>query len=194
MSPLKKDIRREYLQQRIAMSLEKATMLNARLLEQCKQLDYTNVQYIHIFLPISGKLEADTYGIVQWLRETLPQLHLVISRSDLSSGEMLHYLWEESTEIASNHFGIPEPVNGRLITPDQLDLIFVPLLAFDERGHRVGYGKGMYDLFLSQCRPSAQKVGLSFFEPVPVIEDTYDGDVALDIVLTPDHIYHFTTK
>ncbi|UYQ95276.1 5-formyltetrahydrofolate cyclo-ligase [Chitinophaga horti] len=194
MSALKKDIRKQYLQKRIDLLPETAKMLNGRLVEQCKQLDYTGVQYIHIFLPIAGKLEADTYGIVNWLREAQPQAHLVISRSDLSNGQMLHYLWEESTEIALNRFGIPEPVNGRLITPDQLDLVFVPLLAFDKKGHRVGYGKGMYDLFLSQCRPAARKVGLSLFEPVPLIEDTYEGDITMNTVVTPDHIYQFTTK
>ena len=43
-------------------------------------------------------------------------------------------------------------------------MVFVPLLAFDKAGNRVGYGKGFYDLFLSECRQDVIKVGLSFFE------------------------------
>lgn len=192
MSALKKDLRKTFLQKRLELLPETAAMLNTRLLEQCKLLDYTGVQYLHIYLPIAGKLEIDTYAIVQWLKEMQPQIHLVISRSDLSNGHMLHYLWEDTTEITANRFGIPEPAGGQLIEPEQLDLIFVPLLAFDKNGHRVGYGKGMYDLFLRQCRPAARKTGLSFFGPVPEIEDTYEGDITMDTVITPDHIFNFT--
>lgn len=192
MSALKKDIRKRYLEKRISLTPDTAAMLSARLLEQCKQLDYTGVQYIHLFLPITGKLEVDTYGLVAWLREARSDVHIVISRSDLSSGSMLHYLWEADTEIIASRYGIPEPVTGKPVSPGQLDLVFVPLLAFDRKGHRVGYGKGMYDQFLRQCRPAVRKIGLSLFGPEPEIEDTYEGDVTMDTVVTPDHIFQFS--
>jgi 5-formyltetrahydrofolate cyclo-ligase len=70
----------------------------------------------------------------------------------------------------------------------------VPLLAFDKAGHRVGYGKGMYDRFLQQCRPDTHTIGLSLFEPVNMITDIDPRDVPLHTVVTPDTIYHFSKK
>ena len=72
-----------------------------------------------------------------------------------------------------------------------IDVVFVPLLAFDKLGHRVGYGKGFYDKFLRGCRPKIIKIGLSFFEIEKPIEDTHLNDVNLDYCVTPKHIYMF---
>ena len=45
---------------------------------------------------------------------------------------------------------------------DQIDVVFVPLLIFDKQGHRIGYGKGYYDRFLSKCKKDTIKVGLAW--------------------------------
>jgi len=70
-------------------------------------------------------------------------------------------------------------------------VVFIPLLAFDEEGHRVGYGKGFYDSFLAECKPETLKIGLSFFEAETKIEDVFDGDMALDYCVTPKQVYRF---
>ena len=75
--------------------------------------------------------------------------------------------------------------------PNTIEVVFVPLLAFDKKGHRVGYGKGYYDKFLSHCAPSTIKVGLTFFTPVVKIKDIETTDMALDYVISPDRIYSF---
>ncbi len=72
-----------------------------------------------------------------------------------------------------------------------IDWVLVPLLAFDRRGHRVGYGKGFYDRFLAGCRSDARKIGLSLFAPVVAIDDIGSQDVALDAVVTPDRVWTF---
>jgi 5-formyltetrahydrofolate cyclo-ligase len=76
------------------------------------------------------------------------------------------------------------------IEASKLEVIFVPLLAFDKVGHRVGYGKGFYDGFLKNC-PNAVKIGLSFFEADEKIKDIHPDDIALDYCLTPNQIYQF---
>ena len=188
----KKDIRREFLEKRLNLPDEQITTLNAQLLDQCRLLDFSFYKLAHIFLPIREKKEVDTHALVDWARDVYPHLHWVLSRSDISSSSMLHYLWEKNTQLINNKYGIPEPAGGTLIAPSDLDLVFVPLLAFDEAGHRVGYGKGMYDRFLELCRPDVTTIGLSLFAPVAAIADTGAWDVPLDIVVTPERIYHFT--
>lgn len=168
-----------------------AEALNARILENCRQLDYTGIRLIHVFLPITEKTEVNTWPLIEWLREAYPGLQWALSRADLTSGAMEHFMWDRLSLLVKNKYGIPEPAGGIPVQPDAIDLVFVPLLAFDKAGHRVGYGKGMYDRFLKQCRPNARTIGLSLFEPLQAI-DTDATDVALQTVVTPEAIYHFS--
>ncbi|SKC94733.1 5-formyltetrahydrofolate cyclo-ligase [Chitinophaga ginsengisegetis] len=187
----KKDIRKHFLELRLNLDEPTALALNEQLLANARQLDYSNVRKAHIFLPISEKKEVDTWPLVKWGRAQWPEMEWVLSRSDMKTGEMNHYLWKINTILVKNKFGIPEPDHGEEVPPENIDLVFVPLLAFDRHGQRVGYGKGMYDRFLKQCRPDVRTIGLSLFEPVLQIEDADSWDVPLHTVVTPDHIYQF---
>ena len=78
---------------------------------------------------------------------------VVISKSDFETRKMTHFLLTDNTRIKKNKYNIPEPVDGIEVPTAKIDVVFVPLLAFDKQGHRVGYGKGFYDIFLSECKP-----------------------------------------
>lgn len=95
------------------------------------------------------------------------------------------------SSTASNQYGISEPINGTIVEPLEIDIVFVPLLAFDESGYRVGYGKGYYDRFLSRCRKDILKIGFTFFEAEPAIEDIDNYDVPLNLCITPLNVYEF---
>ena len=69
----------------------------------------------------------------------------------------------EDVILKENKYGIPEPINGIQINSDIIDVVFVPLLAYDSKGNRVGYGKGFYDRFLENLGSKTIKIGLSFF-------------------------------
>ncbi|NLR69087.1 5-formyltetrahydrofolate cyclo-ligase [Chitinophaga varians] len=187
----KKDIRKHFLEQRLNLPDATAADLNERLLAHARQLDYQGVRYLHLFLPISEKKEVDTWPLAQWLRQQHPDIQLVLPKADMKTGDMLHYAWHVNTVLVKNRFGIPEPENGDPVLPETVDLVMVPLLAFDQQGQRVGYGKGMYDRFLKQCRPDVRTVGLSLFGPIEGISDADPWDVPLQTVVTPDFIYHF---
>ncbi|WP_158618169.1 5-formyltetrahydrofolate cyclo-ligase [Chitinophaga lutea] len=192
MTFTKKDIRKAYLARRLELADEEAARLNAALLRHCRELHLGSPVYVHLFLPITAKKEVDTYPLAEWLRSTYPGVQLVLSRSYLATGNMQHYLWDERTRLVHNAYGIPEPESGRIVAPKEIDVVFVPMLAFDEAGHRVGYGKGMYDEFLQQCRKDVKAIGLSLFPPLPeLIEDAYEGDVPMNIVVTPTQVYYF---
>ena len=87
--------------------------------------------------------------------------------------------------------GIPEPVDGLEVPASKLDVVFVPLLAFDKKGHRVGYGGGFYDRFLKSCKKDVLKIGLSFFLPELEIEDIHSDDIPLDFCVTPGEVFRF---
>jgi 5-formyltetrahydrofolate cyclo-ligase len=73
----------------------------------------------------------------------------------------LHAINADS-ELVESAFSVREPREDAPLVPfDQVDLVLVPGLAFDERGHRLGYGKGFYDRLLPQL-PNALRIGLAF--------------------------------
>ena len=192
MTFTKKDIRKDYLARRLALGEDEAARLSALLLERCKELHLGSPVFVHLFLPITAKKEVDTYPLAAWLKSSYPGVQLVLSRSYLATGNMQHFRWDEHTRLVQNAYGIPEPESGSWVAPKDIDVVFVPMLAFDEAGHRVGYGKGMYDEFLGQCREDVKAIGLSLFPPLPeLIEDAYEGDVPMDIVVTPMQVFYF---
>lgn len=109
----------------------------------------------------------------------------------MNGDQLINYFLEDGNQIKENQWNIPEPQFGEITAAEKIDLVIVPLLAFDLKGNRVGYGKGYYDRFLKQCRPDCKKVGLSFFEPVQKIIDVDDYDVKLTQCITPEKSFVF---
>lgn len=145
--------------------------------------------YFHVFLPIVEHKEVNTEFILHLLAGK--DKEIVISKSDFETREMTHFLLTDNTKIKKNEYNIPEPLDGLEVPSSKIDVVFVPLLAFDTFGNRVGYGKGFYDKFLSECKPETIKIGLSFFEAETEIIDVFEGDVKLDYCITPKKIYKF---
>ena len=116
---------------------------------------------------------------------------ILISKSDFESRKMTHYLLTDGTKIRKNKYNIPEPVDGIEVPDSKIEVVFVPLLAFDKKGQRVGYGKGFYDRFLAQCKPEVITVGLSFFEAEKEITDVDENDFTLNFCVTPSQTYKF---
>jgi 5-formyltetrahydrofolate cyclo-ligase len=148
-------------------------------------------QWLHLFLPISQQHEPDTWAIVRKIwGENLPtRLAVPVVQPD---GQTLrHFELTPETKLTANRWGIPEPVGASEVPPAAFDAVLVPLLAFDELGQRVGYGKGFYDRFLAQCRPDALRIGVSLEPPVARITDAWPGDVRLHACLTPEQLWQF---
>lgn len=145
---------------------------------------------VSLFLSITNKKEVNTSLI---LRELLDDnCRIAVPKSNFSTSEIEHFLYEGEEQLETNKYGIPEPQYGTVVNPGDFDIVFVPLLCFDEKGYRVGYGKGFYDRFLSQCKKECMIIGLSFFEALEEeIEGLHENDVPLQYCVTPHHLYHF---
>jgi 5-formyltetrahydrofolate cyclo-ligase len=102
-----------------------------------------------------------------------------------------HFYFEGLHQLTTNTWGIQEPKQGIPTEIEKIDLVLVPLLAFDNHGHRVGYGKGYYDKFLAACRPDCKKIGLSLFASEEKIDDVHTKDISLDSCITPMGIIEF---
>lgn len=152
-------------------------------------VDLARVRSLHTFIRIQKFNEIDTSNIYFRVWRDHPNIRTFAPKADRNSGHMEAVEFFSTTEFSENEWGIKEPIAGAAAVPAVMDMVLVPLLCFDVEGHRVGYGKGFYDRFLKECRPDCVKVGLSFFPPVERIDDVHDGDVRLDLCVTPDRVY-----
>uniref|UniRef100_UPI00404AA692 5-formyltetrahydrofolate cyclo-ligase n=1 Tax=Flavobacterium sp. TaxID=239 RepID=UPI00404AA692 len=185
----KKELRDKYKKLRASLSEEQIAQNSLEIANQVLKLPIWDKTYYHIFLPIVRLKEIDTELIIQILMGK--DQEIVIAKSDFETFSMQHFLLTDNTKIEINTWGIPEPVNGLKVPVSNIDVVFVPVLAFDQSGNRVGYGKGFYDRFLAECRPDVLKIGLSFFEPEAFVAEISDNDIKLDYCVTMDEIYRF---
>ena len=185
----KAEIRKVESARRKKLSLEEVIHLSEKLLHQFTLLDFRTIHTLHIFLPIEEKNEPDTFMLIRWLAEKHPQIRIIVPKADFTTSLMTHHPYRGEEDLQKNLFNILEPLLDEQYL-GKIDMVLVPLLAFDQRGYRVGYGKGFYDRFLEGL--DALKVGVSLFESVDTIADIHENDQHLDLCLTPGKIIYFT--
>ncbi|SFQ75213.1 5-formyltetrahydrofolate cyclo-ligase [Flavobacterium akiainvivens] len=185
----KKELRTHYKALRQVLTLNEIEQKSLAIANRLLGLDIWNKTYYHLFLSMENQKEVHTDVVLNILAGK--DKEVVVSRSDFETCTMVHYLLTDNTKLALSTYGIPEPVDGLEVPSAKMDVVFVPLLAFDIKGHRVGYGKGFYDRFLNECRPDVIRVGLSFFEAAEGEIPHNDTDIALDFCVTPERVYAF---
>lgn len=185
----KKEARNKYKEARNKLTSEAIETKSLAIANQLLRMEIWDKLYFHLFLTIEELKEINTEYILQILagkdKET------ILSKCDFDTLEMTHYLLTDATKIKKNCYNIPEPIDGIEVPVAKIDVVFVPLLAYDKKGNRVGYGKGFYDMFLSKCSSGTLKIGLSFFPPEEKIEDVSSNDIKLDFCVTPNGIIAF---
>lgn len=185
----KKQLRKQFLALRNTLSATQRSDLSLKIYAQFMDLIEGKSKVIHTFLPIEDKQEIDTWPIVRQLWEQGREV--VVPVMELESDVLLTNRLTQNSIIVNNKWGVPEPRDSEIIDDQQIDLVIAPLIAFDELGYRVGYGKGYYDRFLSSLPDLPTIVGLSFFPPVPIIEDVTSHDIKMDYCITPEKIFRF---
>lgn len=187
----KVEARNFFKKQRLALTNYQVNVAQDLLLIRFQEMNLPYLHFVHAYLPIYAHNEPDPAPLLDWLRFTDPGIQVVYPRINPEDYSMQHILQQEDTFFEVNQYGIPEPIEGKQIESALLDLVIVPLLGFDQKGNRVGYGKGYYDRFLAKCKEDVIKVGLSFLSPIECIEDVDFFDKKLDFCITPDCVYAF---
>jgi 5-formyltetrahydrofolate cyclo-ligase len=185
----KKELRAKYKALRRQFTTETLEDQSMAIANRLLSMDIWEHTYFHLFLTIEEQKEVDTEFILQILAGR--DKEVVVSKSHFDTIEMTHYLLTDNTTFQKSEYNIYEPVDGIEVPTTKIEVVFVPLLAYDVKGNRVGYGKGFYDAFLSRCKQDVVKIGLSFFEPEQEITDVFDTDIRLDYCVTPMTVYSF---
>ncbi|MAT92570.1 MAG: 5-formyltetrahydrofolate cyclo-ligase [Halioglobus sp.] len=176
----KAELRRLMRQRRRDLDAGRQARAAEALAQRVEQLDaWRHCARLALYLPADG--EIATAGIALRARARAMQLFLPVLAAD---GRLDFALWQAQATLRPNRLNIPEPPPGAArCTPDQLDILCLPLVAWDRRGGRLGMGGGFYDRSLAgAARPLLVGLAHSCQEVEQVPRD--DWDIELDYVAT----------
>lgn len=190
-SMLKKEARKLYKEKRKAIIHSQKEKWDDLILIQFQTLNLPFIETLFSYVAMESHNEIDPENIIRFLKFTNPELITAYPVCDLNDNTMKAVAACDDDEFTLNQFGTLEPCGNEELNTQDIDLIIVPLLCFDKKGYRVGYGKGFYDKFLAKCREDVIKIGLSYFKPINEITDRDEFDVALDYCVTPNQVFSF---
>jgi 5-formyltetrahydrofolate cyclo-ligase len=126
---------------------------------------------VHLYLSIPQSSEVSTVPLIERLHAMGKPLSVPVVRDDA----LISSLYRKGDALRTASFGQPEPVEVLPVEDEKIDIVLMPLLAFDGNGYRIGYGKGFYDRFLGNLSKRGifpLRIGLAFsaqmVERVPV--------------------------
>ncbi|MBO9489000.1 5-formyltetrahydrofolate cyclo-ligase [Endozoicomonas sp. G2_1] len=184
----RKSLRAEIKLRRESLSTLQQQQAEQQLVKKLSQHSaVTEAKHIAIYLSHKGELQ--TQAFIQWCLQHQKHIYLPVIHP-FCPGHLLFLRYNQDTEMVANHYGILEPkLKVKNVKPlPELDLILTPLVAFDDKGNRLGMGGGFYDRTLAACEqlPQAPKViGLAHdcqqVESIP----TESWDIPLSEIITP---------
>ncbi|HEY9363785.1 MAG TPA: 5-formyltetrahydrofolate cyclo-ligase [Chitinophagaceae bacterium] len=161
------------------------------LLINFQSLEWPFIDCLFSFWPIEENNEPNTHLFTEFLRFRNPELEVLYPKSDFEKKVMHAVATDADTPFEKHEYNIYEPHSDQVISPQKIDMVFVPMIVCDQQGARVGYGKGFYDRYLKKCRKDCIKIGFSYFEPIDKVDDANEFDVPLDLCVTPQNVYVF---
>jgi 5-formyltetrahydrofolate cyclo-ligase len=179
----KKGLRKYVLAYRQMLAPAEYERRNRFICQKVREYVYSGSYHaLHVFLPILRNKEPDLRGIFDEL--WADHIRLFTSVTDFKEKEMRHYEIHPSTKYVEGALGIPVPIEAPEVDIHEVDIVFVPLLMIDKRGHRLGYGGGYYDRLLKNF--GGHSVGISLSSPVDYLHvDPWDRPVDKTIFYTP---------
>jgi 5-formyltetrahydrofolate cyclo-ligase len=187
----KQALRTRFRNSRRALKGQARTLLDQRIRQHlADRVEHQSPEWVGAYLSFDG--EPDIEPALMALRERGFRIALpVLSSSDFKT--MTLHAWTQDTPLVDNRFGIPEPVSGERIALQHIDLLLLPLVAYDRDGTRLGVGGGFYDRLLATgspgCRPHLTGVAYSL-QQAPALPRE-DWDVPLHAVINENGWFSF---
>ena len=186
----KNELRQDYRQLRKQLSGDEVNDLSRKITTKLGTWleGQEGLTHFHLFFPIAKFNEVNTFYIKQLLEQQ--DKTLLTSQVNREANRLETLLLPLEAAFFLDEWGIPVPQESVRVTTTKIQVVFVPLLAYDKSGHRLGFGKGFYDRFLASLEQPVLKLGLSFFAPEEVIP-VESHDIPLDFCITPEQILKF---
>ena len=175
---LKKELRALVRQHKQQFTQQQLGELSLSIIARIKPL-LRDAQTIVAYYSLND--EVCTHSLIDELLAAGKTVYLpkVVSDEEMV---LCHYTGPNSLQQGA--FGIMEPVGAPISTNTTIDVVLVPGMAFDDKGHRLGRGKGYYDRFLSTlANPRPRLIGVCFdFQKVDFVP-TEPCDISVDVVV-----------
>ena len=177
----KSQIRKIILKKRLNFNFKKKNINYLNLIKLIKTVSKN--KKIGLYYPIGS--EVSTIDIISHLRKKKYIISLPVLEK---KSKMSFYEWKEKSPLKINNFGIPEPARFKKITPSTL---IIPMVAFDTKLNRLGYGGGFYDRFINKLEKNKKilKIGLALscqkINKVP----TNKFDKKMNYIITENKVY-----
>lgn len=193
ITSLRNTLRRDFRLRRNNMTRQEQNSSAIKLLAKLKSCTWLNeAKKVALYMTNDGELDTQALITHYWQQDAriyLPVLH------PFAHGHLLFLEYTEATPMRANHYGILEPQLdcSKICPAAQLDVLFTPLVAFDEDGNRLGMGGGFYDrtlLGLSNNSTTQTKiVGLAHEHQKTQDLPKQAWDIPLPYILTPSKLY-----
>lgn len=190
MKSLKKDLRIRMIQKRDALP-EETRREYSRVITHCVLAQKEVQEARGVFCFVGFGSEPDTTELIHQFLQDGKKVYVPKTEKGNPVMEMAEIL--SLAELEPGHYGIlsPKADHARWGTRDDVQVVIVPGVLFDNRGYRIGYGAGFYDRFLAgEEAPFKLAIGYSFqvVESVP----THSLDVPVDAFVSEMGIRRFT--
>jgi len=179
-------LRRDVLCLRRQMSVTERKIKSARIAEKVLQQDEVK-QAQTILLYASFESEVDTFGLIKTLKSQQKRVILPVVQN---SGFKLVELTKQPEEMKPGKWGIPEPEVNQdvIVSTAEINLVIVPGVAFDEKLHRLGRGKGFYDALLADISADIRKFAIAFDCQIVKEIPTTCNDMPVDRLITESRV------
>lgn len=178
-------IRNKILNIRNSLSEDECMMKSAAILKRLYGLDaflraykvgmYASIGSEVITYPLIGRAQILDKGVA------FPEV------TDKDKSEMIFKYIMKVSDLKKGYMSIPEPKDSKIVM-EHPDVLIIPLVAFDDKLNRVGYGKGFYDRYLSS-HPEIVKIGLAYECQKAEEIDFSENDVKCDFIITEERVY-----
>jgi 5-formyltetrahydrofolate cyclo-ligase len=198
MTPSRNDIRREMRARRRLVGVDERKKAARRFAIAADRVHLLKPRSrIAVYQPYGHEADIAQLTSRAWNRGCIVHAPVITDRSRFL---MRFVPYARNAALKANSFGIPEPANNSRdwVSPLHLDVIFMPLVAFDRHGWRLGSGAGFYDRCLSHLRVDRRwrrpkLIGVAYEHQLTDALSPGEWDVPMDAVITENRIYRFQT-
>ena len=172
----KYQIRKKILKLRKSKNLENNHINFEKLIKVIR--NQKNIKIVGGYFPFNK--EIDDLKILQALEK---KKYLITLPKIKKNNQMDFFEWSFTQPLIINKYGIPEPISNNIRYPD---LLLVPMVAYDKKFNRIGYGGGYYDRFLKKIskRKKIITIGLAYSFQKVINIPINDYDIKLDYIIT----------
>ena len=183
-------LRQEILAKRRQLTAKESAQAGLSILKTIMQMNvFKRTVNVASYISLSGELCTQDMNEYFMTRHHLCLPYMVTGQK----GKMDFYSFKKGDELVENRFHILEPKNQpeNLVLEDKIDVIVVPLVAFDNKGNRMGMGGGYYDRMLKKVRKDCLVIGVAY--ELQQVDELLveEWDMPMDIVITEKNCYEF---